>query len=116
MEFLINGKERELKFGIGFIRKLDEIYTAEQDGLEFGIGLIGATMQLRMKNPTALSDIIQAATVGSITQRQVDIAVEEYADENDGLNDLFVELEEEMGKSTVVKDSLNNLGKLESEQ
>lgn len=116
MEFVISGKERELKFGIGFVRKLDENYTASHDGLEFGMGLMGSMMQLRLKNPTVLTNIIHAAVVGNVTQRQVDVAIEEYADENDGLGQLYEDLEEEMGKSSVVKDSLNNLEKLEAEQ
>lgn len=115
MEFVINGKEKELRFGIGFIRKLDESYKVSHEGLEFGMGLMGASMQLRMKNPTVLSDIIQASVVGNATQRQADIAVEEYAEENDGLGALFEEIEEEMGKSTVVKDSLNNLEEIEND-
>ena len=106
MEFVINGKERELKFGIGFIRKLDEIYKVDYNGIEFGMGLNMANVQLQQYNPSALSDVICAAAKGNVSQRQVDEAIEEYADENDGLGDLFESIIEEMGKSTIVKDSL----------
>ena len=54
MEFVINGKERELKFGIGFIRKLDDVYKVDYNGIEFGMGLNMANIQLQQFNPTAL--------------------------------------------------------------
>ena len=106
MEFVINGKERELKFGIGFIRKLDDVYKVDYNGIAFGMGLNMANIQLQQFNPTALSEVIQAAVKGVTSQKQVDEALEEYADENDGLGDLFEQVIEEMGKSAIVKDSL----------
>lgn len=106
MEFEINGKERELKFGIGFIRKLDEVYKVDYNGIEFGMGLNMANIQLQQFNPTALSEVIQAAVRGVTSQKQVDEALEDYAEENDGLGDLFEQVIEEMGKSAIVKDSL----------
>ena len=106
MEFEINGKERELKFGIGFIRKLDEVYKVDYNGIEFGMGLNMANIQLQQFNPTALSEVIQAAVRGVTSQKQVDEALEVYAEENDGLGDLFEQIIEEMGKSAIVKDSL----------
>ena len=112
MELEINGKIRELKFGIGFIRKLDEIYKVDYNGIEFGMGLNMANVQLQQYNPSALSDVICAAVKGNVSQRQVDEAIEEYADENDGLGDLFESIIEEMGKSTIVKDSLKRVESL----
>ena len=112
MEFVINGKERELKFGIGFIRKLDEVYKVDYNGIEFGMGLNMANIQLQQFNPTALSEVIRSAIKGNVSQRQMDEAIEEYADENDGLGSLFESVIDEMGKSTVVKDTLKRAQKL----
>ena len=112
MEFEINGKERELKFGIGFIRKLDEVYKVDYNGIEFGMGLNMANIQLQQFNPTALSEVIQAAVRGVTSQKQVDEALEVYAEENDGLGDLFEQVIEEMGKSAIVKDSLKRVESL----
>ena len=112
MEFEINGKERELKFGIGFIRKLDEVYKVDYNGIEFGMGLNMANVQLQQFNPTALSEVIQAAVRGVTSQKQVDEALENYAEENNGLGDLFEQVIEEMGKSTIVKDSLKRVENL----
>lgn len=115
MEFVINGKERELKFGIGFIRKLDDVYKVDYNGIEFGMGLNMANIQLQQFNPTALSEVIQAAVRGVTSQKQVDEALEDYAEENDGLGDLFEQVIEEMGKSAIVKDSLNRVQQMVEE-
>ena len=112
MEFVINGKERQLKFGIGFIRKLDDVYKVDYNGIEFGMGLNMANIQLQQFNPTALSEVIQVAVRGVTSQKQVDEALEVYAEENDGLGDLFEQIIEEMGKSAIVKDSLKRVENL----
>ena len=112
MEFVINGKERELKFGIGFIRKLDDVYKVDYNGIEFGMGLNMANIQLQQFNPTALVEVIHAAVRGVTSQKQVDEALESYAEENDGLGSLFDLVIEEMGKSAIVKDSLKRASSL----
>ena len=115
MEFVINGKERELKFGIGFIRKLDDVYKVDYNGIEFGMGLNMANIQLQQFNPTALVEVIHAAVRGVTSQKQVDEALEVYAEENDGLGDLFEQIIEEMGKSAIVKDSLKRVQQMVEE-
>lgn len=105
----INGKERELKFGIGFVRKLDELYRAEVEGIEFGVGLAVAQLQLSQKNPAALSDVIHCAIVRGSTTNAIDSFVEDYAEENEGLDSLFEEVLDSMGKSYVVKSNLEKL-------
>lgn len=109
MEIEIKGKLRELKFGIGFIRKLDEVYTIERDGVEFGFGLAMANIQLQQYNPSALSEVIRCASTGNPSLRDVDNAIEEYAEENDGLGGLFDEVITELGKSPLVKDTMKRM-------
>lgn len=116
MEITIGGKERELRFGVGFVRKLDDVYRANVKGIEFGAGLVIANMQLAQMNPATLSDVIQAAVSGKkVTTRQVDVFVDDYAEEHGGLKSLFEEIEEEMGKSLVVKDTLKQTGEATEE-
>lgn len=112
MELEIKGKLRELKFGIGFIRKLDEVYTVEREGVQFGMGLAMANIQLQQYNPSALSEVIRCASTGNPSLRDVDNAVEEYAEENDGLGGLFEEIIEELGKSVTVKDTMTRMSQL----
>ena len=83
-----------------------------RSGIEFGMGLNMANIQLQQFNPTALSEVIRAAIRGVTSQKQVDEALEDYAEENDGLGDLFEQVIEEMGKSTIVKDSLKRVESL----
>lgn len=106
MEFLVNGKEYELKFGLAFIRQLDEKFKVDYQGIEFGMGINLANMGLNQLNPATLSDIIKAAATHSgkaPKQQDVDNAIDEYAEKNDGLDQLFADVIEEMGKSPTIK-------------
>ena len=109
MEIEIKGKLRELKFGIGFIRKLDEVYTIDMNGIPFGMGLTMASAQLQQFNPATLSEVVRCASTGNPSLRDVDTALEEYAEEHDGLGELFDEVTEALGKSPLVKDTMERL-------
>lgn len=109
MDLTINGKDYELKFGLKFIRQLDKVYKVDYQGLEFGMGVNLAFMNLNQYNPTALVEVINAAlSHHSSTPKfnKIEEKIEDYAEENDGLGKLFEELLEELGKSAVVKDTL----------
>lgn len=114
MELKIKGIERELRFGTGFVRKLDETYQLKMNGIEFGAGLLMANMQMAQMNPTALSDVIRCAVKGNPKQMEVDAFIDDYADENDGLKELFDEVIGEMGKSSVVKDTMEQTQKAQT--
>lgn len=104
----MNGKERELVFGIGFVRKLDNLYRAEIEGIEFGVGVAVAQLHLSQRNPAALADIIHSAIKRGSTTQAVDSFVEDYAEEHDGLETLFEDVQEALGKSSVVKSTMKN--------
>lgn len=120
MELKIKGISKELRFGTGFVRKLDEVYQVKMSGIEFGAGLLMANMQLSQMNPTALSDVIRCAVKGNLKQIELDNFIDDYAEENDGLKGLFDEVVGEMGKSFVVKDTMKQTeqaqAKLEKEE
>lgn len=111
MEFKIGKKNYQLKFGVKCVRELDKVYKVDQQGLEFGMGVNLAYMQLKMKNITTLSNVIKAA-ISHIESApnisKVDEAVENYADENDGLSKVFNEILDEMGKSSVMKETIQD--------
>jgi len=115
MLFTINGKEQELKFNIGFIRALNKVYTADMNGISFGMGLNMANVQLQQYDPSGLTEVIRAALKGKFKLETIDEAVELYAEENDGLGGLFEAIIEEMGKSVVVKDTMKRTEKLGSQ-
>lgn len=105
----IGKKEYELKFGLRFIRELDKQYKVDYQGLKFGMGINLAFVGLNQYNPTALVDVISCALAHLNTPpklNKIERSIEDYADDNDGLDSLFKEVTDEMGKSSVVKDSL----------
>lgn len=109
MKFKIANKDYDLKFGLKFIRQLDEVYKVDYQGLEFGMGINLAFMNLNQYNPTALVEVIKAAVSHESSPpklKQIEESVEDYADDNDGLGKLFEEFLSELGKSKVVKDTL----------
>lgn len=106
MEFTVNGKEYELKFGLAFIRQLDEKFKVDYQGVEFGMGINLANVGLNQLNPATLADVIKAAATHSgkaPKQYDVDTALDEHAEKHDGLEQLFEDVIEEMGKSPVIK-------------
>ncbi len=114
MEFVINGKKHDLKFGIKFIRELDKEYEVDYQGMKFGMGVNMAFMNLQQFNPVVIHSVMKAATsylATPPTNQQIEIAIENYAQENDGLHDLFLSLKDELGKSPVMKDTIKHFQK-----
>lgn len=110
MQFEINGKEIKLKFGLKFCRELDKVYRVDYQGLEFGMGVNMAFTNLQQKNPTALADVLKAASSHKdYSLDAIDDAIEKFADENGDLSLLFDGLLDEMGKSPVIVHTINHL-------
>lgn len=108
MIFEIDGKEQELKFGLGFVRKLDKAHTVVQDGVEFGMGLQTVYPQLTLRNPVTLAEVITLAAKGA-TQKKVDEAIEAYAEETGDLEPLFQEVEEKLEESAFTKATVKQM-------
>lgn len=108
MQFKIKDENAKLKFGVKFVRLMDEKYKIDYQGLEFGMGVMHAQMGLAQRSVPTLSDIIHAATKGDYHPEDVDEAVEEHA-EKEGLKKLFKQIEDELGKSPVVQETLKAL-------
>ncbi len=108
MQFKINDENVKLKFKMKFVRLMDELYKIDYQGFEFGMGIMYAQMGIAQKSVTTLSNIIHAAARGDYHQDDVDAAVDEYA-EKEGLKKLFEQIEEELGKSPVVQETLKAL-------
>lgn len=103
---------QELKFNIGFIRKMDELYSERIDfggfEMQFGTGLASAEFHLQLLSVPMLSDIILAASQ-NMTQDKVDAAIEKYAEEHGSLEKLFKEVGESLKKSPVIVATLKGL-------
>ncbi len=112
MEIKIGKKNYQLKFGLKFVRELDKKYKVDTQGLQFGMGINLAFIQLNTKSPATLAEVIMAAAShneNAPTLNEVDKAIEDYADEHNGLGKLFEQIEEEMGKSNIVKDTIKDV-------
>lgn len=109
MNFKIDGKDVKLKFKTKFVRLMDEKYKVDYEGLEFGMGVMHAQMGIAQRSVSTLADIIHAATGGEYHQDDIDDAVDEYADKEGGLRKLFEQVEEELGKSPVVQETIKAL-------
>ncbi|MDN6670659.1 MAG: tail assembly chaperone [Staphylococcus equorum] len=112
MELEIGGQLRELKFGLGFVRKADELYTIKQNGLEMGMGVNMAYNYMTLYSVGDLAKVIKASSTGSPSSKEVDNAIEKYADEQGDLEPLFDEIIEEMGKSPVLKATIKKFKKM----
>ena len=110
MRFKIKGEEVRLKLGIKFIRLLDEIYRIDYQGLDFGMGVMYAQIGLNQKSVPTLSDVIRCGLGNDFTQDEVDEAVENFAEE-DSLSKLFEQVEQALGKSKVVQETMEGLRK-----
>lgn len=93
MIFQVNKKEVELKFNIGFISRLDELYYVESGGMKFGQGFEQATLGLFNQNIPTLANVIKAAANdGKFSDKVIEEALEDYAEANEGLDSLFEEV------------------------
>lgn len=112
MEIEIKGKDTELKFNFRFIRKMDAIYRIEQDGLEMSMGVSMAYNALNMYSVNDLVNVIHASSVEKVSRKDVEESIESYAEENDGLEGLFDEVQDELGKSPLTKATIQRFKKL----
>lgn len=114
MNFTVNGESLVLRFGMKAARELDKIYKVDYQGMQFGMGVNMALMNLQQFNPVAIQEVITAALShlkSPPKHNQIEDSIEEYAEENDGLGDLFKELADEMGKSPTMKATIENFKK-----
>lgn len=118
MKLNMKGTEKEFRFDkVGFVRRLDEVYKAEKEGVEFGFGLMFADMHLEQFSIPQLSQILRcASTDRRLTVTDIDEAIEELADNSvDDVEALFDNVKEEMGKSGVIQATRRKLEKLEQQ-
>lgn len=113
MELTIGKKEYQLKFGLSFINAIDNIYTQDMNGLDFGVGLEMLNTYMGLGRPTALMNAIKAGTshMGSKpSNADIEAYLEELASSDDGrYESLFKNLTETMEQAPFLKRTLNDL-------
>lgn len=105
MKLKIGGKEQELKFDVGFIRRLDEIYfeVGSFGGLEvkFGTGLANLRFHMFLRSAPMLAETIHCAVEGS-NMSDVEKAIEDYGKEHGEIVTLFDAVMEAVKNSPTV--------------
>ena len=109
MQIKVNNKEIELKFGIKMIRELNNIAGMEFNGAPFGMAIAKVTPELKIGDPSALSDVIYAATSTVQMGRPSHDDVDEFLESQKDLEPIFDEVIKEMNKATVLKTALKNM-------
>lgn len=113
MKIKINGKEVELKFGVKFVRVLDQVAGLAVQGFEgasFGMGLSKSIVGIRTADPAVLADVIYSATATVQDTRPSRDDVDNFIDNYDGdLEKLFDDVTAEMSKANAMKVALKNV-------
>lgn len=110
MILTINGTDYRVKFGIGFIRELDEKYFVKsQSGVKFGTGMETKIPMLLTKDVVTLSEFLYMGTCAE-EKRPTQKEVDEYIDGVEDIEKLFGEVVEELKKHNATKLKVKELG------
>ena len=105
MQLTIDKKQYDFKFGVGFVRKLDENYGIKQNGIAFGFGLARVIPGLNSYDPAVLAEVLQCAAKQAINLTKLD----DYLDDCPDLEKVFDTVLAEMTKANTVKRDVNNM-------
>lgn len=110
MKIKIKGKEVELKFGVKFVRVLDQVAGVDVQGASFGMGLSKSIIGIRTADPAFLADVIYSATATVKDARPSRDDVDDFIDEYEGdLEKLFDDVSKEMSQANAIKVALKNV-------
>lgn len=103
MVITINGTDYKVRFGIGFVRALDEkYYVKNNSGTKFGSGLETKIPMLLANDVVTLSEFIYLGTCTD-EKRPTQKEVDEYVDSTEDIEKLFEEVAEELKKHNATK-------------
>lgn len=102
MNLEINGKNVEIVAGLKFVKKLDENYTIDQNGMKFGLGIQNAYVGLTTRNPLTLVELILCGQQKSKDKATI-AEIEEYIESLDDLEPLFEDFLELLNTSSITK-------------
>ncbi|KRN77266.1 tail assembly chaperone [Weissella minor] len=103
MELTINGKTYTFKFGIKFLKALDEVYFVDANGVKFGAGLeVGLAQLTGTRNPVALAEFLLAANKTE-SPRLGETTLDDYLETDADIDALIDETIKELTESNVTK-------------
>lgn len=109
MVITINGNDYGVKFGVAFVRQLDEKYFVKsQSGVKFGTGLETKVPMLLTGDAITLSEFLYLGTCTEAkrpTQKEVD----NYVDEAEDIEGLFDTVVDELKKHNATRLKMQEL-------
>lgn len=116
MVLTINGTDYVEKFGVGFVRELDEKYFVKsQSGVKFGTGLETKIPMLLTGDAVTLSEFLYLGTCTE-DKRPTQKDIDDYIDNAEDIEGLFDEVLSELKKHNATKLISEKLEKNLSEQ
>lgn len=111
MQLTIGEKDYSFKFGIGFVKKLDDQFTLNQGDFKYGAGLENVLPKLVMGDVVTLADVLIRANATESPKLQTKDLYDYIDDENTDIEGLFEEVLEELKNSNATKLKVANLTK-----
>src|SRR5690625_4351127 len=113
MELDINGKKYELRYGLRSINALDNLYTQDMNGVEFGMGMEMLNAYLDLGRTTALLNAIKGGT-SHLKSKPSNDDIENFLEDiamsdEDKYEKLFDQLKEEIEQAPFLKRALQNM-------
>lgn len=103
MNIEINGTDYEVRFGIAFVRALDERYhTDGKNGSTFGLGLESTLPFVLTGDAVKLSEVIHTGTA-HLKKRPTTAQVDDYVDSHENIDELFAEVIDELKKQNATR-------------
>ena len=96
MKITLNGTDYQLRFGVRFVRELDEKYFFGPEEVHFGTGVQTAFIKLQKNDPVILADVLSAALSTQMTL-------------TDGDFDMFYETKNEQEIADLCAELVKNL-------
>lgn len=112
MLLTIKDTDYRIKFGVGFVRALDEKYCAQgKSGMKFGLGIETQVPKLLTGDPVALAEFLYTGTCTEEKRPKLS-DIDEYIDNMDmkQVEDLFAKVIDELKKSNA---TMKKVGELE---
>ncbi|MGT2829043.1 tail assembly chaperone [Streptococcus hillyeri] len=114
MQLTIKDKDYNVKFGVDFVRALDEMHPVEQNGLKFGFSLSAKIPELLGYNIASLTDVLYMGTIKQSPRPSFN-DVKEFVEDHEDIEALFDETIAELRKSNAGKLAMKDLdSKLEA--